>query len=294
MIQSMTGIGSASLQTDSYDLSIELKSVNGRFLDLKFKMPSLFSRTEVSFRKVLEKHFRRGSIKISLSWKKKEDLCAVRQISEERVLGFLHALQPILKKARIPLQIDSSLFLQSEFQKEMEEDSKEEIRGVALDLLEDACLDLKNFREEEGQHLRSLFIGHLHSYVDAYHQVGQEIPSIQEDLEKKLKMRLEDFCRKEELEADLSRYRQEIIYYLEKLDIQEELDRIKGHLEKLRTYLERDEEEEVGRPLEFVLQELNRETNTIGSKSKNEQISSAVISMKMALEKMREQSANLQ
>ena len=156
---------------------------------------------------------------------------------------------------------------------------------------EQAIESLKKSREDEGNKLVQKLKEHQKLYTENYQQIPQYKEGYQAKLKEKILKKFESEAK--DLAVDEPRFLQEVIYYLEKLDIDEEINRIKIHLEKLDSLLD-GKKLELGRQIDFLIQELNRETNTIGSKSGSNEISELVVQMKVQLEKIREQALNLQ
>lgn len=289
----MTGFGKGESIGDFYTLIVEIKSVNHRFKDFRFKMPPLFNAMELELKKILELSILRGSVDIFVSYKKDQNKVESLEVDFDKIERFIASIQATIDKVGVELTIQPTEFLRSDFVKENTTKDLE-----LLDLLkpafEQALSDLLLSRQEEGDNLVKKLILHQKDYQQYFNEVEKLKNSYQEVVKAKLLDRFEKFAH--ETSIDEPRFLQEIIYYLEKLDIEEEITRINIHLDKLTNMLSQVENEnyEIGRQLEFLLQELNRETNTIGSKSQNSKISESVVQMKVQLEKIREQALNLQ
>lgn len=285
--QSMTGFGKGEVSGEKYKVTTEIKSVNHRFKDTRFKMSSYFNSIELDLKKELETHFKRGSFEIFLQYKKNPDQVAKSEIDEVKVANFIEQMNAIASSKHVTLQINPTEFLRSDFYQD-DEDKIDELKDQALASFKKACQDLAQSRVEEGKKLISTLREHVDKYREHYQAVEKLKDTYQDGIKEKLVARLE----KEEIKFDEQRLQQEVIYYLEKLDIEEEISRIQIHLDKLARVLET--EGECGRQIDFLVQELNRETNTIGSKCANDSISENVIQMKVHLEKIREQALNME
>jgi uncharacterized protein (TIGR00255 family) len=285
---SMTGFGSSEGESTNYKINIEIKSVNNRFRDIRFRMPNFLSFVEIPMRKKIESLFKRGSFDVYISLKKesKEDLL----IDFEKLNGFLKTFENKVK-TNLNITLSPGQFLRSEFQvdQDLSKDDKELLAKNLLDIFEKACVELKSVRKSEGESIK----GHLENYVDMFEKEYLKIKTLSKDyrleVEEKFNESFEKFKKKFEL--DEGRFNQEVIHTLEKMDIQEEIDRLEVHLKKLRSLFEK---EEIGRQIDFLLQEINRETNTVGAKSNSSEISSSVVQMKTFLEKVREQNLNIE
>ncbi len=289
-IYSMTGFGKGEASGTTYTVTTELKTVNNRFKDFRFKMSNLFNELEMELRSGLESEFRRGSFDINVSYKKNETTKAEFAIDLNKVNAYLEMMKPVFKKNEIEFQLSPTEFLRSDFAKEEEDLKEKELLPLARESFKKAVAALKTSREAEGDKLSKKLLDHLKDYETNLIQVeglkAQYPEMVKEKLTAKLQEKLKD------IKIDESRYLQEVVYYLEKLDVDEELNRAKIHIEKLRKVLKTPGE--VGRQIDFLMQELGRETNTLGSKSAQSEISTLVVEMKVQLEKIREQALNLE
>lgn len=286
---SMTGYGKGETIGDNYTLVIEIKAVNHRFKDFRFKMPSLFNSKEMLLKKKLEKNFSRGSFDIFVNYRKDVSKVDHIEIDHDKALSFISQVKELSQKAGVELSIRPTEFLKSDFVRESFT-KDEELVSLLYPAFEQAMAMLKKSREDEGKKLIEKLREHQQCYVEYFQKIVKLKDSYQDTLKEKLLNRFEKLSPG--MSVDEPRFLQEIIYYLEKLDIEEEVTRIQVHLEKLtQVFLETGD---VGRQIEFLLQELGRETNTIGAKSNNHFMSESIVQMKVQLEKIREQALNLQ
>ena len=289
-IFSMTGFGKGEARGSNYTVVTELKTVNNRFKDFRFKMSHLFNEVEMELRSTLDGEFRRGSFDINISYKKNEGNKAEFAIDLNKVETYLELMRPVFKKNNIEFQVSPTEFLRSDFAKDEEDLKEKELLPLVRESFAKAVIALKASRDAEGDKLSKKLLDHLKDYetnllkVDELKSIYPEM--VREKLTAKFQEKLKD------IKIDESRYLQEVVYYLEKLDVDEELNRAKIHIEKLRKVLKTPGE--VGRQIDFLMQELGRETNTLGSKSAQSEISTLVVEMKVQLEKIREQALNLE
>ncbi len=289
-IFSMTGFGKGDARGENYLVVTELKSVNNRFKDFRFKMSHIFNELEMELRTTLENEFRRGSFDINISYKKNETAKTEFAIDLNKVENYLKMMEPVFKKTNVSLQVSPTDFLRSDFAKDEEDTREVELIPLVRESFTKAVAALKASRDIEGDKLSKKLLEHLADYegnlkkVDALKALYPEM--VREKLTAKFQEKLKD------IKIDESRYLQEVVYYLEKLDVDEELNRAHIHIEKLRNVLKTPGE--VGRQIDFLMQELGRETNTLGSKSAQSEISTLVVEMKVQLEKIREQALNLE
>lgn len=286
----MTGFGKGEVEQDRFRLSVEIKSVNHRFKDIRFKMGSVFNSQEISLKKKIENSFIRGSFDIYIQYKKSESKDLKITVDPEKVQAFLSEMKSTMGEFSSQMNINPTDFLRSDFAKE--DDSKEEeLKGMLLAAFEQATKALMSSRVEEGEKLVQTLQTHQKDFESHFKVITGLKDSYQSEVRERILKRFKE--ENENLKVDETRFMQEVIYYLEKLDIQEEISRIQIHLEKL-TNLMSSTTSELGRQIDFLVQELNRETNTIGSKSGSQEISESVVQMKVQLEKIREQALNLQ
>jgi uncharacterized protein (TIGR00255 family) len=289
-VYSMTGFGKGAASSENYTLTTEIKTVNNRFKDFKFRMSSLFTPIEIELRSKLEAEFRRGSFDISVSYKKTDKIQGEFQVDPAKVSAFIGLMKGIFEKENVSFQVSPTDFLRSDFYHEEDDTRDQEIIPLVMSSMDSAIKSLKASRAAEGRKLADKLLEHLADYEENLGKVEKwkgEYPEILKDkLTQKLNEKLKD------IKVDEPRFLQEVVYYLEKLEVDEEINRAKIHLGKLRLVL--NSSGEIGRQIDFLLQELGRETNTLGSKSAHPEISSHVVEMKVQLEKIREQALNLE
>ncbi len=288
MIYSMTGFGRGEAQSDKYVVTAEIKSVNHRFKDTRFKMSSLFNSLELELKKLLFSKVKRGSFDIYINFKRAETSSKFDDIDEKKVRDFVTQMKSVIGDES--LVIKPTDFLRSEFMLEHDLTKDTELTDMVIEAYKKGLDKLLESRSSEGSKLKEVIQEHKAAYLEHYSKIEALSHTFQESVEEKLRKRFDEF--KSELPVDQPRFLQEVVFYLEKLDIHEETNRIAAHLEKLDGIV--DDGGEVGRQIDFLIQELNRETNTIGSKSSVKEISDCVVQMKVQLEKIREQGLNLE
>lgn len=288
--QSMTGFAEATAQSNNYVVSVEIKSVNNRFKDIRFKMPGSLSAIEIELKKELNDFFSRGTFDVYVNVRRADSKSRFDDLDASKISQFVAKIMPILKSSGLEPQVNMTDFLRSEFFIDPYEDNQSDLKELALMAFRDALVDLKNSRESEGEKLIKALVKHLETFKSHFVIIEDNADHFKANVEEKLKKRVDDY--KSLIEVDQGRLLQEVVFYLEKIDIHEEINRIHAHLEKFKILLKSSNE--VGRQIDFLIQELNRETNTVGSKSTMKEISDAVVQMKMQLEKMREQGQNIE
>lgn len=288
-IQSMTGFGKGEAKDENYNVSVEIKSVNNRFKDIRFKLPSHLNSLEMELRELLQNRFIRGTFDVFVGVRKAEGKNRFDDLDDNKVKQFLEKIVPVFEQTEIDYKFNPTDFLRSEFYKD-QESSGDELKDLVTKAFSDALLDLERARSVEGEKLKTLLVNHLGEFNNAFKTIEANADKFTAYVEEKLKKRVQDY--KAEVNIENSRMLQEIVFYLEKIDVHEEINRLHSHLEKFQNLLKL--KGEVGRQIDFIIQEMNRETNTIGSKSNLKEISDEVVKMKMQLEKMREQGLNLE
>jgi len=282
MVQSMTGFGSAS----DADFSIEIRSLNHRFIDISIKMPPCMNKHEIPLRNILKEHFARGRFDIFISLNEQKQP-RVRW-DRARAENLLATLQDIQKEFSLPGRITIQTL--SEYRDLLTEEETSHDSDALYRLFHTAVLSLREMRIREGNLLseeirkRAALLGNM-------------IETIKERAPDELVRWREKFTARLSLIVDAgmmdnSRILQEAAIMAEKLDISEEVSRIENHLKQFGEIL--DSGDIVGKKLDFLLQALNREVNTLACKSAEYAISAVVVEMKTELEKMREQAQNIQ
>ena len=288
--QSMTGFGEASNQSSNFVVSVEIKSVNNRFKDVRFKLPSSLSALEIELKKELTDHFSRGTFDVYINVKRPENRSRFDDLDTKKISQFVQTLLPVLKESGLEAKANLTDFLRSEFYLEQDEKNQSELEELTLSTFKAAMEKLKDSRASEGEKLIKILEKHLELYKSYFKVIESNADHFKSNVEEKLKKRVTEY--KNLIDVDQSRLLQEVVFYLEKMDIHEEINRVHTHLEKFQNLIKSNNE--VGRQIDFLVQELNRETNTMGSKSTLKEISDSVVQMKVQLEKLREQGLNIE
>ncbi len=289
-IQSMTGFGKGEVSGTEYCVSVEIKSVNHRFKDLRFKMASVLSSMEIELKQILSDRFNRGSFDIYINFKRSSENQKFNDLDREKIVQFIEQMKEIQAQTKVEMSLRPTDFLRPDFYRDQETDQYESLKPQVREAFVLAVEDLYKSRALEGGKLVEVLRKHRQSYYENYQKIEGWTESYQRSVEEKLKKRFDEM--KVGIPVDEPRFMQEVVFYLEKLDVHEEINRIASHMHKFDSLL--IDSGEVGRQIDFLVQELNRETNTIGSKSGMLEISDAVVQMKVQLEKIREQALNLE
>lgn len=289
-IQSMTGFGRGEAADDELLVVVEMKSVNHRFRDVRFKMSSSLSACEIPLKQKISTLFKRGSFDIYVNIKRAQKSDRFSDLDESKIKDYLKKMQTLAQAQGVELVVNSTEFLRQEFYSDQDQEKQKQLEKLVFKAFDIACDELQKSRVDEGQKLVTHLKEHEKNYSEFFQGIVERADEFKTHIEEKLKKRVAEYSS--EISIEEPRLLQEVIFYLEKMDVHEEINRIHAHLEKLDKILSGTRE--VGRQIDFLAQELNRETNTIGSKSSLKEISDRVVQMKVQLEKMREQGLNLE
>jgi len=289
---SMTGYGRGEMEHQGLKVLTEIRSVNHRFLEVVVRLPQGWMALEDPVRKMVGQAVKRGRVDVFISIESAALLEHKMDIDWKRLERLVEAGKEVEQRLGIPSDLRwSHLIHKPEFWLlEEPEWDVDEHRETVLQAVEQAVNALMEMRRREGTALARDLEARLQQLMGIVSRIEQETPSIREHVEKRLKSRLEEMLQETDVESD--RIVAEVAVWVEKADITEELTRLKSHAEQFRQTLTRNEP--VGRRLDFLLQEMNREVNTIGSKANFKAISSWVVDAKSELEKMKEQVQNIE
>ena len=289
----MTGYGSATIASDDREITVELKSVNHRFLDINVRMPRVLMFAEEELRKAIGNYILRGHIEVNLTYRNtREDSKTVsvdralvsqyaKAFNEISQMGFENNMR-VSDVARMP---DVLVITQSD-------DDNEAVLRLILEAVEKASEALNKTRSVEGEKIEKDLKQKLQNIYDISKKIEELSEGNLEDFATRLEKRLDDLLGDNKL--DEQRLHQEIAIYADKIAIDEELVRLETHIKNMREYMDETTKDTIGRKLDFFIQELNREINTIGSKSVNADIAKLVVAAKGEIEKLREQIQNIE
>ncbi len=288
MIRSMTGYGKSLGDYEGNNYTIEIKSLNSRNADLRLKLPGNFKSRELDVRNIVVQKLKRGKIDLIIS--NSNALVADNQLNMALIQNYYDQLSAFARKNKLDSQdyIQSILRIPNVLQSEEYEIDDSEWNFVS-DLLNLALDHIDQFRIEEGRSLESDFAQRIKNIETFLHEIPLYEDQRRQDLISKMNRSLEDGLLKEQI--DHNRFEQELVYYLERLDIHEEKIRLTQHCKFFMEALE--EEDDPGKKLNFITQEIGREINTIGSKAQYTAIQKLVVSMKVELDQIKEQMANI-
>ena len=285
MIQSMTGYGKAEKTLHNKTIIVEIRSLNSKNLDVKTRIPSEYREKELEIRKMLAKDLKRGKVDFNLSIENIEEE-PKNKINEKVLMAYMEQLQNLQPDADTTALMVAALRLPDVLKTEKKEIDEEEWQTV-LETMQEAINKLVAYRKHEGQSLEA----DLQQRIENIRNNLSEITKLDANRIERIKIRLTDALDKLKIEVDTNRFEQELTYYLEKFDINEEKVRLTNHLDYFVMELQNANEMK-GKKLGFISQEMGREINTTGSKANDSSIQQYVVQMKDELEKVKEQVLN--
>ena len=293
MLKSMTGFGRSEKQNGIFTCKTEIRSVNNRFIEINTRLPKYLAALELPIKKLIKSRCARGSFDLFLNLEKSDDSGADLEIKPNLGLAtqYFEAFKQIRDKLGLAgnMPIEALLGLKDIIKTEpLKLDASQET--MVLDTVEDALSALIDMRQEEGANLQKDLAGRLQGIQQLTQSIQERQPIVLEEYRKRLKDKLKTLT--EGMELDETRLAQETALLADKSDISEEITRLGSHLEQFNDLFKNSGP--IGRKMEFITQEINRETNTIGSKSVDYPVSQNVIEIKSLLEKIREQLQNIE
>lgn len=294
MLKSMTGFGRSEFVNDDYELTFEIKSVNHKFLDIQVKLPYFLNFCEEGIKNIIRKKLSRGRVDVFVRGKQKFSSGASSvEINHDLAKAYFEAYRSIAKNLDMDCDISIGHILKNDNVVEIKTDNIDEeiLKQNVISSLDVALDELVNMRCVEGENLKEDLSNNIFLIENNLEKIKASSKDILNNQMERLKSKLQEFSC-ELSETEINRLNLEFIFYTDKLDINEEIARLTSHIKNFREFLNSDTQ--IGKKMEFLLQEMNREVNTIASKSNNFLISTHVIEMKVCIEKLREQIQNIE
>ena len=291
MVKSMTGYGKSSLSINSREYQVEIKAVNHKYIDTNIKIPRIISYLEEDIRKLVSSKIKRGKIDISISFENYSKDGNDIKINTELAKMYIQNLKQLAEEENISANIEVTeitklpdvLTIKSNF-------DENQIKIELLQTVEDAINQLINMRQNEGERISRDILAKINQIEAKKQDIFMLSTGLIEEYVVKLEARIKELLKTEDL--DKSRLMQEVVIYADKCSVEEEITRLTSHIEQLRNLINTDEPS--GKKMDFIIQEMNRETNTIGSKANNLEITNRVVDIKTILEDVREQIQNIE
>ena len=290
-MKSMTGFGKAEILRDGYFASVELKSVNHRFLDVSVKMPRVLGYLEDRVKKTVSSVLSRGHVDVYINCENRNESAYLVTVNEALAGQYLSAARELSEKLGVANDVTASFLMkQPDVISATIESGNEALGEVVIDCIKEALLGMDKMREEEGRALESDFNAKLETISELVTSVKARSPLVTASYAEKLKAKIKDYLA--EVEPDEARLLTEVAVFTDRSSVDEEVTRLTAHVEHFHAILK--ETVPVGRKLDFLVQEMNRECNTIGSKANDKTITDYVLSLKTEVEKIREQVQNVE
>lgn len=291
MIKSMTGYGKSSLSINSREYQVEIKTVNHKYIDVNIKMPRIISYLEEDVRKLVVSKIKRGKVDIQISFENYSQDGNDVKINTELAQIYIQSLRKLAEAENLSSNIEVTeitklpdvLTIKSNLD---ENETKEEL----LQVVNEAIDKLIQMRKIEGEKISKDILDKIARIEQKNEEIFSLSTGLIEEYVVKLEARAKELLKTEEL--DKSRLMQEVVIYADKCSVEEEVTRLRSHIYQLRYLI--NSEEPIGKKMDFLIQEMNRETNTIGSKANNLEITNTVVDIKTILEEIREQIQNIE
>ena len=291
MLKSMTGFGAATVENDAYKVIVELKAVNQRFLEMNFHMPRQFGQWEENLRQLIRNVAARGKVDIFINYVDKRETKSTIRVDKGLALAYQAAMNELSDTLHLPRPDSAAMFadfpdvLQVEQSLEMEG-----LQSVLEDALQQALTVFDHMRQREGAHIAEDFEQRLQKLEGMRQQLITLAPAIVEERRQHLQEVLAEALAGKDF--DETRIIQETALFADRVNYTEEVVRLESHIAQFRQIMAAGEPS--GRKLDFLIQEFNRETNTIGSKANSKDAAQLVVDMKSEIEKIREQVQNIE
>ena len=289
MTRSMTAFDRSEVQDENGRFVLELRSVNSRYLDVNLRLPEDLRSAETKIRETIAKYLSRGKVDCSVKFEASVSAASV-SIDEELAAAVIDGCKKVNAISGANRDVDPLQILKWPGVLQAEEKDLDKLVAAVVKLLEQSLKNLIAAREREGGSLEKIIRARMEGIADIVAKVKVRVPEVLKAAREKVVGRINDL--KLDMEENNPRLEQELVLQAQKLDVDEELDRIETHLKEIDLVLKKSEP--IGRKLDFLMQELNREANTLGSKSADSETTKASVDMKVLIEQMREQIQNIE
>lgn len=289
----MTGFGRATTSGDNYSISVDLKTVNNRFLDVNLRLPSELQALESTIKKLISTRLARGRVEANLQYDRTDEITL--ELNRPLITGFLAAMKDMRDEFSLTGEPDINVIarLPNVVTTKKEVPSAEFLSAIE-NTFNAALDDLEQMRAKEGEMLAAELASRLSEIEYRIPTIESESASVAEEHSQRLTKRINDMLTKtdSQIEIDQARLAQEVAYLVDRADISEEITRLRSHIEHFRGIM--NDGTDVGKRLDFLTQELNREANTIASKTNNMTVKENALAIKSEIEKIREQVQNIE
>lgn len=291
MVVSMTGFGRSKATSADFSVTVELKTVNHRFREYYIRMPRQLLKMEDKIKKVLNPYIARGRIEVYITLEGEGAVNRQLRVDWGLLSEYIETLEKIKETYELSDAISLKHLLENEELITVDEvdSGNEELETLVLDAVKEATVRLKDMRIQEGQELEKDMVNQVKQFEQLVEKLTDYAPQVVKQYEQKLRKKLTEYISEQ---IDESRLLTEVVFFADKTDINEELTRLRSHLQQFYDTINLSRP--IGRKLDFLLQEMNREVNTIGSKANDALIGKEVVEMKSLLEKVKEQVQNIE
>ena len=287
---SMTGYGRADYCENGISLVVELKTVNNRNFDLNCKIPRAFISLEDIIRKTVQEFVKRGRIDLFVNFSDTRECSSNLEINFDKAVGYVNASKQLSEKFALKNDFSVSMLMKSpDVIVDGAQPDLTELKEIVRETVKNACLKLNEMRKVEGEKLVLDMLKRMQTIKDLAKNIAVRAPKVAKEYKEKLTLRIEEALA--DVKYDQARLLNEVAFYTDKVNIDEELTRLNSHIEQFCEIVRLDV---MGKKLDFLMQEFNRETNTICSKSNDIEVTGYALSLKNEIEKVREQVQNLE
>ena len=290
MIKSMTGFGRSKNSADGFEINIDIRSVNHRYLDLNLRLPKYYLFVEDKIRSTVSKYITRGKVELNIFIKRTESDEKLITLNEPLCDNYVSVLTALKERLGSEETIDVRMLTRFSdiFEISMSEADEEEVSKTIISVLEKSLADFVSMREREGERITADISERLNEIEALGKEVEKRAPGIVEDYRLRLTNKLNELLEN----VDSQRILQEAAIYADKITTAEETVRLSSHIDEFRSLLRKGGS--IGKKLDFLVQEMNREVNTIGSKCNDFETSKIVVELKSQIENIREQIQNIE
>ena len=290
-MRSMTGCGTGKVSRDSWEVTVELKTVNHRYLDLAMRLPRNLNFLESCLRDGIAAGMKRGHVEVFVNVRNTEKGASRVEIDRELAESYALAAHQLadLVAGGSELSVRDLLSLEGVATVTETEMDQELLLSICREATNEAVKQVTEMRDREGKHLREDLLYHLDASAALREKILERAPQVPEEDRARLIAKIENLLQDA---ADPQRIAQEVAIMADRCAVDEELARLESHIAQMRSYL--DAKGEIGKKMDFLIQEMNRETNTIGSKASDAEIAQHVVDLKSEIEKLREQIQNVE
>ncbi|MEW9050413.1 MAG: YicC/YloC family endoribonuclease [Neobacillus sp.] len=291
MVISMTGFGRGKVQSQAFSVNVEVKTVNHRFCEINIRMPRQLLILEDKIKKKILQHLRRGRVEVFVTIEGDAAVTRKVQVDWKLIEEYFH----FLNQAREKFHLDGQVTLQDLLNRNElihiveDEAGNEELENLVLSAIEEAVLQLKQMRVVEGEELKKDLLTSLKQLEITITELQHYAPVVVRAYKERLEKRIQEFVQGQ---LDETRLLTEVAVFADKVDINEEITRLNSHIQQFKKTL--NVQDAIGRKLDFIVQEMNREANTIGSKANDSSIAEKVVDIKSLIEKLKEQVQNIE